>query len=151
MFDSKLDLYSGSPSGVGTTNATGQQLGRNRTYRAWGRCSGDMTGAGATCSVAITESATQGGTYAAIPGAAALVISEQVSIQGTSVRPEIPAPFSPYAPVNPPTTGPLPSVVFTTTKDWVRAEVTLAGTSPSFPSTSVKIEPLDKPTVASGR
>ncbi|HEX6786955.1 MAG TPA: hypothetical protein VF076_07140 [Acidimicrobiales bacterium] len=110
-----------------------------------------MTGAGATCTVAVEQSATLGGTYAAVPGSPSLTLTEQTSIQGTNVRPEIPAPFSPYAPVVAGTSGPLPTVTFTPSLDYVRVNITLAGTSPVFPAVSLNIEPIDAPVVASGR
>lgn len=139
MNDALLNLYSGTLTGSPGAQ-TGKMLGRNRVFRAVGRCGGDVTGAGATCSMAIEESTTLGGTYAAVPGAGALVITEQIGVTGTTARPEIPS-----------TVTTLPSVSFTTTKDYVRVNVTLGGTTPSFPGVSVTVEPLDTATVLSGR
>lgn len=143
MFDTLLNLLPSSTniSGAGTTTpvATGKYLGRNRTFRAWGRCAGDVTGAGATCQINILESTTAAmGTPTAVPGS--LLITEQVGVTGTTTRPEIPS-----------TVLPLPSLVFTTTKDYVQAQVVAGGTSPVFPGISVTIEPIDAPTVPSGR
>jgi hypothetical protein len=139
MFDALLNLHSANISGAGATNGTAKFLGRNRTYRAWGRCAGDVTGAGATCTITLQESTTQAmGTPTAIAGS--LVVTEQVGVTGTTARPEIPS-----------TVSPLPSMVFTTTKDYVQTIVTAAGTSPVFPGLSVVIEPIDAPLLASGR
>jgi len=155
MFDALINLFpvtdlSGAP-GPGAA----MRLGRNRAFRAWGRCKGDVTGAGATCSFAIQESTdgtgAGGGTWTVVPGAPTIAIVEQAVVVGTTARPEIPANYSPYAPVVAGTSGPLPSVTFTTSKDYVRAVPTLAGTSPVFPGTSIQIEPIDAPILASGR
>ena len=68
---------------------------------------------------------------------------EQATIQGTTPRYEIPLVGS---------NAPHPQRLgFTTTKDYVRAVLTLAGTSPVFPLTSVMVEPVDNPTLMSGR
>lgn len=146
MWDGLLTLFRGSLSGTPGAQA-GKYLGRNRPVRVWGRCAGDVTGAGATCSVAFEQSDTLGGTYAAIPGVGALVITEQAAITtGTPTNPPaIPAVISPYSGT------PLPFVSFTPTKDYVRANVTLGGTSPVFPGVSIDVEPLAAPVLASGR
>lgn len=140
MNDKLLMLYSGSLSGTPGAQ-TGALLGKNRVFRAWGRCAGDVTGAGATCSMAIEEATTLGGSYTVVPGSGTLAITEQYGgVNGTTPAPEIPTAVIP-----------LPSIVFTTTKDYVRVNVTLAGTSPVFPGTTVYCEPIDAPSVPSGR
>lgn len=146
MYDALLNLLSGNLSGTPAQGAA-RFLGRNRTFRAIGRCSGDVTGAGATCTVTFEQSSdgtgAGAGTWAAIPGVATLAITEQVgyvSATGPTARPEVPSAVSP-----------LPSVTFTPTKDYVRAAPVLAGTSPVFPGISVTVEPLDVAVLASGR
>lgn len=141
MYDALLNLHSANISGAGATNGTAKYLGRNRTYRAWGRVAGDVTGAGATCTITLQESTTLAmGTPTAIAGS--LVVTEQAGFGsgGTVPRPEIPS-----------TVSPLPSLVFTTTKDYVQTIVTAGGTSPVFPGLTVVIEPIDAPTLPSGR
>jgi hypothetical protein len=147
VFDALLNLLpvTTNISGAGTTTpvATGKYLGRNRTYRAWGRCAGDVTGTLPTLTINLLESTTLAmGTPTAIPGS--LVITEQIGGGGGAsagrVSPEIPS-----------SVQTLPSLVFTTTKDYVQAQVVAGGTAPVFPGVSVVIEPIDAPTLPSGR
>jgi hypothetical protein len=143
LYDALLNLLSGSLSGTPAAG-TAKALGRNRTFRAIGRCGGDVTGAGATCSIAFEESSNGTSGWAAIPGVGALTITEQVGGFATTptVRP---------SPEIPSQVFPLPSVTFTTTKDFVRAVPTLGGTTPVFPGISVTVEPVDLTVLPSGR
>jgi len=138
MWDGALNLLSGNLSGTPAAGSA-KFLGKNRSYRVWGRCGGDVTGAGATCTVTIEESAngTTGWTLIAGP----MTITEQVGyVGGTTPRPEVPSGVAV-----------LPWLVFTTSKDYVRAVPALAGTTPVFPSVSVNTEPLDAAVLGSGR
>lgn len=142
MYDSLLNLYSGTLTGAPGAQG-GKMLGRNRTFRAIGRCGGDAT-VGATATFAFEESNTPGSGYAAIAGAPSLVVTEQVGGFATSptVRP---------SPEIPSSVSPLPSATFTTTKDYVRVNITLGGTTPTLPGVSVSVEPLDAALLPSGR
>ena len=115
-------------------------LGRNRAFRGILRVGGDVTGATPTLNVTIEQSANGTTGWAAIPGAAfAQVIDEMVGyVGGTTPRYEVPG------------EDPL-SLTFTPTQDYVRAVLTVGGTgSPTFPLTSVAVEPLDVATKRSG-
>jgi hypothetical protein len=140
MWDALLNLHSANISGAGTTNGGAKFLGRNRTFRAWGRCAGDVTGAGASCVISLEESTNGSTGWAAIPNAGSLTVTEQVGVQGTTARPEIPS-----------SVAVLPSLTFTPTKDYVRTSVVAGGTSPVFPGLTVNVEPLDTPLLQSGR
>jgi hypothetical protein len=138
MWDGALNLLSGTLTGSPAAGAA-KFLGKNRTYRFWGRCGGDVTPAGATLEIRIEESAngTTGWTLIAGP----MVITEQVGyVGGTTPRPEVPSGVAV-----------LPWLIVTTSKDYVRAVPTLVGTTPTFPTVSVNTEPLDAPVLASGR
>ncbi len=138
VWDGLLNLLSGNLSGTPAAGSA-KRLGKNRTYRAWGRCGGDVTGAGATLNVTIEESADGATGWVQIAGP--MAITEQVGyVGGTTPRPEVPSGVAV-----------LPWLFFTTSKDFVRAVPALSGTSPVFPNVSVTTEPIDAPFLASGR
>lgn len=141
MYDKLLNLYpdTGQYASAGPGNVTGSAkfLGRNRGYTAEVRVGGDITPAGATLAATIEESANGTSGWAQI-AAGALITAEQVGyVGGTTPRPEVPG----FPPVQ---------IGFQTTKDYVRAILTLTGTTPAFPLTSVTVVPNDTATKRSG-
>jgi hypothetical protein len=148
LYDNLLNLIPSQTVGATVITGTGKPLGRNRSFNAVARIAGDVTGAGAALALTIEQSATVGGTYAQIAGPLAMV--ELATIQGTTARPEIPLVLA--ASVQGTAGTPNPQrLTFNTTLDFVRAILTPTGTTPSFPGTTVVIEPIDNPTVMSGR
>jgi hypothetical protein len=139
VYDALLNLHSANISGAATTNGSAKYLGRNRTFRAIGRVGGDVTGSAPTLTISLEESTTGTGSWTAIPGS--MTLTEQVGyVATTTPRYEVPS-----------AVATLPSIVFTTTKDYVRTSVVAGGTTPAFPNMSVVVEPVDMPVLASGR
>lgn len=139
MNDATLCLLPfGTINVASTVSQTGKFLGRNRSYNIVGRVGGDVTGAGAALTFIIEESTALASGYAPVPGTGTVTLTEMVGTGGTAPKPEIPGALAVRVP-------------FTTTKDFVRITTTAAGTSPVFPGTSVYAEPIDNPTVPSGR
>jgi hypothetical protein len=144
MWDDLINLWPawGQSGNIATGAAAGpvKRLGKNRTYRVWGRCGGDVTGAGATLGISVEESADGATGWTVIAGP--MNVTEQVgAVSATIPRPEVPSGVAT-----------LPWLIFTTSKDYVRmAAPTLGGTTPVFPAVSVKAEPVDAPHLASGR
>jgi hypothetical protein len=139
LYDALLNLR--SPFNVvaaGTTNGPAMKLGRNRAFRAIGRVSGVVTGSSPTMTISLEESTTGTSAWTAIPGS--MTVTEQVGKVGANIRPEIPSSVTT-----------LPSLVFQTTKDYVRTSEVAGGTTPGFPGLSVVVEPVDLTTLASGR
>lgn len=147
MYDAALNLIPSQTVGPSTVTGTGKPLGRNRSYNAVVRVAGDAF-AGGTCALTIEQSATLGGSYTAIAGPISL--AELATIQGTTPRYEIPLALAGSVQGTPGTPSPQ-RLAFTTTLDYVRAVLTTGGTTPSFPLTTVVVEPIDNPTLMSGR
>lgn len=133
MYDTTLNLI--EPSTLTSTgNGDTKFLGRNRAFRGELRVGGDVTGTLPTMDVVVKQSSDLS-TWTTL-ATFAQVIDEQVGYidaagAGAGPRPEVP--------------GEDPLVVnFSTTADYVRAEVTIGGTgTPTFPLVSVKVTPLD--------
>jgi hypothetical protein len=139
MYDSLLNLHSANISGAATTNGTPKFLGRNRTFRVWGRVAGDVTGGTPTLTISLEEGISTTGPWTAIPGS--MILTEQVGyVATTTPRYEVPS-----------AVAVLPNFTFTTTKDYVRTSVVAGGTTPAFPGMTVATEPIDAPILASGR
>jgi hypothetical protein len=140
-YDKLLNLYpdTGQSATAGPTTVTGSAkfLGRNRSYVAEVRVGGDITGAGATLTPTIEESANGTSGWAQIAAGVAITAEQVGYVGGTTPRPEVPG----LPPV---------SIGFTTTKDYGRTILTLAGTTPSFPLTSVTVVPNDTAIKRSG-
>lgn len=126
--DANLNLY-GPATLTTTSNGTAKFLGRNKSFVAKLRCGGDVTGTTPSATGAIRESADGTSGFVTV-GTIGPITDEQVGfVSGGGIpRYEVPG------------EEPL-SVAFNTTKDWVRIEWTVSGTTPSFPLMSVTIEP----------
>lgn len=137
-YDALLNLY-GPATATATTQGSAKAWGRNRAMRVEARVGGDVTGTTPSMTITVEQSATGTGSWALIPGATfAAITDEQVGfVGGTTPRYEVPG------------EDPL-SMTVTPTQDYVRAVLTLSGTTPSFPLTSVNAFPIDSPTKRSG-
>lgn len=150
MFDRLLNLWPDGPATAGGTNSgtagpatiTGSAkfLGKNKGFTAQVRVGGDITGAGASMTPTFEESANGTSGWTALAAMAAITAEQVGGISTTPVArpaPEIP--------------GSRPATVgFQTTKDYVRVVLTMAGTGPSFPLTSVTVVPNASATLPSG-
>jgi hypothetical protein len=154
LYDATLNLIPSTNLTTAVVTGTGKALGKNRAFNAVARIAGDVTGTTPALALTIEQSATLGGTYAAIAGPLALV--ELATVQGTTPRVEIPlqtlVPTTGAGPVQGTAGTPNPQrLTFTTTLDFVRAVLTPSGTGTAFPLTSVVVEPIDAPVLMSGR
>jgi hypothetical protein len=136
-YDSLINLY-GPATLTTTAQGTAKVLGRNRGFTGVVRVGGDVTGAGATMTATIEESATGTAGWAVIATFPAVTDEMVGYVSGTTPRYEVPG------------EDPL-SVAFKTSKDYVRAVLTTGGTTPSFGLTSVTVQPNDTAYKISGR
>ena len=136
-YDTTLNLL--EPSTVNATgNGSAKFLGRNRTFKAYQRVGGDVTGTSPTWDAAIQES-TDGSTGWTTIATFPQVTAEMVGyVATTTPRYEVPGSDANVR-------------TFSTTKDYVRVANTTGGTTPVFPLASVKIQPSSDAFKQSGR
>ncbi len=136
-YDTLLNLL--EPSTVNATaNGSAKYLGKNRTFKAYQRVGGDVTGTSPTWDAAIQESA-DGSTGWTTVVSFPQVTTEMVGfVASTTPRYEVPGSDANMR-------------IFSTTKDYVRVANTTGGTTPVFPLASVKIQPTSEAYKQSGR
>jgi hypothetical protein len=127
-YDNAINLFANNISAAGTVQQAAKPVGRNRSFYAVGRVGGDVTGTTPTLTFTIEQSADGVSGFTQIAGP--FTLTEMVGyVAGTTPRYEVPG---------------LDAVkgAFNTTQDYVRAVTTAGGTSPVFPSVSIKLEPI---------
>lgn len=144
MNDATLKLFpasgnSGTINAAGTVNQAGKFLGRNRSFNLLARLAGTIT-AGATLAFTLDESADGSTGWTPVAGVAQTTVPQMLGYQtgGGVARVEVP--------------GTLPlRVPFVTTKDYVRVNTIVGGTTPTITGISFYAEPIDNPVLPSGR
>lgn len=144
MNDSTLKLFppsgnTGTIGSAGTTNQAGKFVGRNRSFNVLARLAGTIT-SGATLAFTLDESVDGSTNWTPVAGTGQTSVPQMLGYQtgGGIARVEVP--------------GTLPlRVPFTTTKDYVRVNTIVGGTTPTITGISFYAEPIDNPTVPSGR
>lgn len=121
----------GNPEQTLTATGSGSArfVGKNRAFRAVLRIGGDVAGTTPSLTMRVQESPDGSGSWVTVATFAAQTDEQVGFVATTTPRYEVPGEDPLFQ-------------TFQTTKDYVRADYTISGTTPSFGDTSLELRPI---------